>query len=142
MIEKDFILKNNKKEIIMSERQILINIQHKFITKMYWAFQTVNQLFKRHYLVFVLEFCPGGDFFTHLKELRTLSEQQARPYFIQTCLALSYLHQNHIIYRDLKPENILFDLEGNMKITDFGLAKELGSNERAYSFCGSSEFRY
>ena len=52
---------------------------------------------------------------------------------------MSYLHQNKIVYRDLKPENILLDLNGNLKITDFGLSKTLEENERAYSFCGSTE---
>ena len=39
-------------------------------------------IIKKNYLVFALEFCPGGDFFTHLKELRVLNENQARPYFL------------------------------------------------------------
>ena len=59
---------------------------------------------------------------------------------MQICLAVSYLHNNKIVYRDLKPENILLDLNGNLKIADFGLSKFLNSNEMAYSFCGSSEY--
>jgi serine/threonine protein kinase len=86
-----------------------------------------------------MEFCPGGDFFTHLKQVKTLSEIDARLYFIQICLAMSYLHHNKIVYRDLKPENVLLDLNGNLKIADFGLSKSLEADERAYSFCGSSE---
>ena len=34
-----------------------------------------------------------------------------------------YLHQQNIIYRDLKPENLLIDIDGHLKITDFGLSK-------------------
>jgi len=39
--------------------------------------------------------------------------------------ALSYLHGNCIIYRDLSPDNVGFDVRGEVKIFDFGLAKEL-----------------
>lgn len=41
------------------------------------------------------------------------------------CSALAYLHHHRIVYRDLKPENIGFDFKGDVKLFDFGLAKEL-----------------
>jgi serine/threonine protein kinase len=51
--------------------------------------------------------------------------------------ALSYLHRNNIIYRDLKPDNIGFDIRGDVKIFDFGLAKELDPSLRLH---GCTEF--
>mmetsp|Transcript_32595 Transcript_32595/g.79083 ORF Transcript_32595/g.79083 Transcript_32595/m.79083 type:complete len:295 (+) Transcript_32595:56-940(+) len=43
--------------------------------------------------------------------------------------ALSYLHGLSILYRDLKPDNIGFDVRGDVKIFDFGLAKELDESK-------------
>ncbi|KAG7371553.1 WD domain, G-beta repeat-containing protein kinase [Nitzschia inconspicua] len=39
--------------------------------------------------------------------------------------ALSYLHRKHVMHRDLKPANIGFDIRGDIKLFDLGLAKEL-----------------
>mmetsp|Transcript_24735 Transcript_24735/g.36653 ORF Transcript_24735/g.36653 Transcript_24735/m.36653 type:complete len:668 (+) Transcript_24735:48-2051(+) len=44
--------------------------------------------------------------------------------------AIKYLHERDIIYRDLKPENIGFDVRGNAKLFDFGLAKELREEDK------------
>ena len=59
-------------------------------------------------------------------------------------LALQALHTHDIIYRDLKPENILLDLEGHVRLTDFGLSKEAVTGAGAVggtkTFCGTPEY--
>ena len=88
-----------------------------------------------------MDFCPGGELFYHLHNLGRLTEDQARFYISEILLGLEYLHSLDIIYRDLKPENILLDLDGHVKITDFGLSKQyIASKNRSYSFCGSPEY--
>lgn len=49
---------------------------------------------------------------------------------LQLAQAMQYLHQHSICYRDLKPDNIGFDKEDNLKLFDFGLAKELKPYKR------------
>ena len=54
-------------------------------------------------------------------------------------MALEYLHKKNIVYNNLKAENILLDIDGHIKLTDFGLSSEILLNESlAYTF-GNSE---
>lgn len=71
-----------------------------------------------------MDFCGGGELFYWLKKDRRFSQTRARLFAAEILLALEALHSHDIIYRDLKPENILLDLEGHIRLTDFGLSKE------------------
>lgn len=56
---------------------------------------------------------------------RRFTESEVLFYACEIILALEYLHSKNIIYRDLKPENILISEDGHIRLTDFGLAKNL-----------------
>lgn len=45
--------------------------------------------------------------------------------FLKVCAAVSYAHRNLVVHRDLKPSNILVRTDGEPKLLDFGIAKEL-----------------
>lgn len=92
-------------------------IENTFLVKMESAFETKN------FLVFILEYCVGGDMFNLIKKIQRMTEPQAAFYFGEVCLGMQYLHSRMIVYRDIKPENILIDYEGHAKIADFGLCK-------------------
>ncbi|EAR98079.1 Serine/Threonine kinase domain protein (macronuclear) [Tetrahymena thermophila SB210] len=136
LIEKKFILTNKKEQIVQNERNIMTMMQgHPFLLQLDYAFESKN------YIAFAMEYCAGGEMFYHLRKIKKMTEEQARFYFIEICLGIDYLHDRHIIYRDIKPENILLDIDGHIRIGDFGLSKpDMDDNEFAYSFCGSPEY--
>ena len=71
-----------------------------------------------------MDYCPGKDLLNQLMKTKTFNESQAKFYISELILAIEHLHQNNILYRDLKPENILIDVDGHIKLADFGLSKE------------------
>jgi tRNA A-37 threonylcarbamoyl transferase component Bud32 len=72
----------------------------------------------------IMEYVSGMDL-RHLIQSKELSPELALVMIPQICDALQFAHDQGIVHRDIKPENILIDLQGNVKIADFGLAKLL-----------------
>eukprot|EP00347_Sterkiella_histriomuscorum_P015539 403356649 len=134
-LKKSQIKRENKVRHVMNERQILQTVNHPFIVKMKWAFQS------EHYLFIILEFCAGGEIFYHMNKVLRFSEKVAKFYFAEIVLAMEYLHQKNVFYRDLKPENILLDQDGHVKLADFGISRiNFNEKDRSASFCGSPEY--
>ncbi len=136
-LRKKKVIKTSQVEHTKAERRILEKMEHPFIVTLRYAFQTKIKL----YMVF--DFIPGGELFQHLKNVEFFTEDRAKFYAAEILLALEFLHKRHIVYRDLKPENVLLDTEGHVKITDFGLAKQLeqdADHSRTTTFCGTDEY--
>lgn len=135
VLNKRFLHREDKTSQGLTERSILAKMSHPFVVKLHYAFQSNSDLY------LVLDFCPGGELFYHLKGVKRLTEDQAKFYFGEILLAIEYLHSMDIIYRDLKPENVLLDVDGHVRLTDFGVSKEfVTSHAIRTSFCGSPEY--
>lgn len=136
ILRKTHLVKRRQIERTRTERKVLSVVDHPFIMKLHYAFQTEDKLY------LVLDYCPGGELFFHLSRFRRFPERVARFYSAELLLSIGHLHKRGIIYRDLKPENVLLDAEGHVKLGDFGLAK-LGIRhpcEGATSMCGTPEY--
>eukprot|EP00794_Sanderia_malayensis_P000599 gene598-1260_t len=132
---KKATLKVRDKVRTKMERDILADVEHPFIVKLHYAFQTEGKLY------LVLGFLRGGDLFTRLSKEVMFTEEDVKIYLAELALALDHLHKLGIIYRDLKPENILLEYDGHIKLTDFGLSKEsIYDEKKTFSFCGTVEY--
>jgi len=135
IIRKNRVMSGNLLRYTVTERNVLSYLRHPYIVSLYFAFQTP------HYLVLVMQYCPGGNLQHLIDKEGKLREPLARLYTAEILVALGHLHKRQIVYRDLKPENIVLDEVGHSVLTDFGLSKEGVMNLKGTrSFCGSVAF--
>ena len=75
--------------------------------------------------VVVLEMVPSRDLATMIAEHGALSEEQAAVIGFTTAGALRAAHRSGITHRDVKPGNVLVADDGRVKLTDFGIARNV-----------------
>lgn len=103
----------------LAERQILARLEHPNIARLYDGGSTEDG---RPYLVMELvKGLPVDQYCDHHR----LGVDQRLALFKRICAAVQYAHQNLLVHRDIKPANILVTPEGEPKLLDFGIAKQL-----------------
>ncbi len=88
----------------------------------------------------VMEIVEGITLKEYIHENGRLTMDKAIDFSIQIASALETAHENHIIHRDIKPQNILVNKNGNLKVTDFGIAKAASSNTLTSGAMGSVHY--
>ncbi len=72
-----------------------------------------------------MEFVEGESLRSVLKRFGGLPLRKGIDLVLQVCSGLKEAHAQGIVHRDLKPENIMIDVQGNVKIMDFGIARSM-----------------
>ena len=78
-------------------------------------------------LYFAMQYLPWGSLDSVLDHRHTLPWPEACECGIQICRGLHHFHEHGIMHRDLKPANIFLAEDGNLKLGDFGLARDIDS---------------
>ncbi|XP_043854181.1 rhodopsin kinase GRK1 [Dromiciops gliroides] len=123
----------------MVEKRILAKVHSRFIVSLAYAFETKTDL------CLVMTIMNGGDLRYHIynvnEENPGFEEARAVFYIAQIICGMEHLHQKRIVYRDLKPENVLLDNDGNVRISDLGLAVELKEGQtKTKGYAGTPGF--
>src|SRR5437899_3193210 len=78
-----------------------------------------------HYIA--MEYVEGANLKEYIRREGRLSPERALQIAAQVCEALEFAHSHGVVHRDIKPQNILLTFDGQVKVTDFGIARALAS---------------
>jgi serine/threonine-protein kinase PpkA len=102
----------------VQEFDIISSIDHPNVVKIY------DRGFSEHYAYLAMEYFPGGNLGKVIDD--GLTERQALSLLAQAASAVREIHSRGILHRDIKPANLMLRADGNIALTDFGIAKRLG----------------
>ena len=108
--------------MLMAEASIMKNLDHPMLPRIVGIEEDPK------FFYIIMDFVQGEN----LKTVVTSSGPQAQDtvvsWGVKLCDVLTYLHGKGIVYRDMKPANIMLSPDGNIKLIDFGIAREYKEN--------------
>jgi serine/threonine-protein kinase len=78
-------------------------------------------------LFIVMEYVPGTDLKTLIKQRGRFTPEEALPLLIQACAGIGYAHRAGLVHCDVKPQNMLVTPDLRLKVADFGIARALST---------------
>ena len=133
---KALLLDPQKRSTVRNEINILKQLDHKNIMKLYEVIDTTN------YLYLVLEYIKGISLLELIESERNrcIEQNRAIKIFLQIVRGISYCQSKNINHRDIKLENILVLEDDIVKIIDFGFAIKCNKDSYQKFFCGTPSY--
>jgi len=109
---------------LLAEPKLLKKLEHPALPRLFDILEQDGKLYM------ISDYIDGMSLDKKLEAEGKIAEEIVADWAVQLCKALKYLHSlepNPIIYRDMKPSNIILTGNGNLKLIDFGIAREYKS---------------
>ena len=116
-----------------NEAKVMVELEHPNIRQVY----DYDNIDGRPCII--MEYLEGDDLKAMMKHGRRFTDEELVKWWDQMASALNYTHALGIVHRDIKPSNIFIDKHGNVRLLDFGIAKnnEGGSGTQTGSTLGT-----
>ena len=125
---KDVLCLNNSAlRNAVREAQTLNKISHENVIAVVGVDQFRNK--QGLHMLLLTEYCSGGSL--NVRLARPSTEEENLKWMSQTATAVAHLHSRGVVHRDLKADNVLLTANGDVKLGDFGLAREYIALKRA-----------
>ncbi|EJW75633.1 AGC/DMPK/GEK protein kinase [Wuchereria bancrofti] len=120
ILNKWEMLKRAETACFREERDVLVHGDRRWITNLHYAFQDERNLY------LIMDYYVGGDLLTLLSKFEVrIPEDMARFYVAEMVLAIDSVHRLGYVHRDIKPDNVLLDINGHIRLADFGSCLKL-----------------
>ena len=106
------------KERFVREGKVMAQLDHPYIRKVF-GFGAIDDR-----PAIIMEYLDGDDLKARMKRGQRFTQTELVKWWNQLVSALDYTSKKGVVHRDIKPGNLFVDTQGNVKILDFGIAKE------------------
>ena len=132
LLKDEFVANKNIRKRFLAEARILHQLAHVNIIK-------VTDLIDAGDIVaFVMEYIEGESLSEFIIKKGKLSDTDIEYIFPQMLSAVAYIHDKGLIHRDIKPSNFMMTKDGNIKLLDFGIAKNTNEGQNEYTQTGTT----
>lgn len=137
ILRKDYSNDPDFRQRFHEEAKAAANLSHPNIVTVHDFGLYADQLF------IVMEYVPGTDLKSLLKQRGRFSPEEAVALMIQACAGIGHAHRKGLVHCDIKPHNFLVTPDQHLKVVDFGIARALSTisaNERSEVVWGSPQY--
>lgn len=117
ILKEEFAADEVSVQRFINESKAVLMLSHPNIVKIF------DVSVKGEYKYIVMEYIDGITLKAYMQRKGTLSVKETIAYSIQILRALEHAHLGDVVHRDIKPQNIMLLRSGQIKVTDFGIAK-------------------
>ena len=133
ILNKEYVHNDNIRKRFLAEARNLFGMSHPNVIKV------TDLIEEGDTVAFVMEFIQGESLKEYLDNKGKLSEKKIKEIFSQMLDAVGYVHDQGLVHRDIKPSNFMISPNGQIKLLDFGIAKNTDKKSSDYTQTGTTQ---